>query len=100
MIIASISEIAKRSSVIAAVVTAMPLTSILAFCWIYYEGKDVQKISELSTEIAWLIIPSIVFFIALPLFLKYGFRFAPAMIYSYGIMFAFYGVFMYLKKLV
>ncbi|MFZ4398435.1 MAG: DUF3147 family protein [Bacteroidales bacterium] len=61
-IIVAISEISKRSSLIGSILASIPLISFLAFIWLYIETKDVGKIAELSTNIFWLVIPSLSFF--------------------------------------
>ena len=50
-IIVLATEISKRSSILAAFIIALPLVSLLTFCWIYYESKDTLKIANLSYEI-------------------------------------------------
>ncbi len=70
-----ISEIAKRSSFWGAVLASLPFISIIAFIFLYEETKDTQEVSKLSTDIFWLVIPSLALFIALPLLLKRGFNF-------------------------
>ena len=45
-IIVLATEISKRSSVLAAFIIALPLVSLLTFCWIYYESKDTLKIAN------------------------------------------------------
>ena len=98
VVVAGISELARRYSLLAAALASLPLTSILAFIWVYYDTKDVQKVTELSYSILWLVIPSLLFFIMFPLLVKVGFRFTPALLLSCVIMSAGYGVFIYLKK--
>lgn len=86
LIIVAISETARRSSLLAAALASLPLTSILAFIWIYYESRDTDKIISLSYDILWLVIPSLIFFILLPVFLKMGMRFPLALLFSCGVM--------------
>lgn len=69
-LIVSVSEIAKRFSWIAAILASLPLTSIVALCWLYFDTRDVEKVSALSKGIFWAVLPSLVFFIALPLCLS------------------------------
>ncbi len=38
-IIVAIAELAKRSSTLAALLAALPLTSLLAFIWMHVEGR-------------------------------------------------------------
>jgi len=74
-VIVVISEVAKRSSGFAALIASLPMTSLLAFIWLRVEGETPAKIAELSEQIFWLIIPSLLLF---PLFaglLRYGMAF-------------------------
>jgi len=75
LIIVAIAEIAKRSSGIAALLASLPLTSLLAFMWMHVEGADSANIADLSGQIFWLVLPSLVLFILLPLLLKHGLGF-------------------------
>ena len=70
VLIVTISEVAKRSSLIGAMLASIPLISVLAMVWLYVDTKDVQKVVELSTSVFWLVIPSLALFIVLPLLLK------------------------------
>jgi hypothetical protein len=74
-IIAGISEIARRSTLLAAVLASLPLTSLLAFVWLYIETGDVNGVASLSTSIFWLVLPSLVLFLLLPALLRSGLGF-------------------------
>ena len=50
-VVVLISEIAKRSTVFAGIVASIPLTSLLAFIWLYYDTQDINSIRELSRNI-------------------------------------------------
>ena len=75
IILVAISEIAKRSSLLGALLASLPLTSLLAFVWLYLDTGDVQKVSALSANIFWLVLPSLVLFLILPLMIKLGWGF-------------------------
>jgi hypothetical protein len=75
VMVAAASEIAKRSNWLAAVILSLPLTSVLAFIWIYVDSRDAKKISELSLSTLWMVIPSLAFFICLPVCIKLGVNF-------------------------
>jgi hypothetical protein len=79
LVIVAVSEIAKRSTLFGALVASLPLTSILAMIWLYQDTKDSSRVATLSGEIAWLVIPSLILFIVLPLLLKRGVTFYPAL---------------------
>lgn len=81
LLIVAISEAGKRFTTFGAILASLPLTSLLAFIWLYRDTKDIQKISLLSYEILLMIIPSLIFFIALPILLK-STKFYPALFIS------------------
>ncbi len=96
IVISAVSEIGKRSSIVAAILASLPLTSILAMIWLYWDTADAQKVVNLSTGILWAVLPSLLFFILLPIFLKNGLRFGTAMLASCVCMFLGYTVYVYL----
>jgi hypothetical protein len=75
VMIVAISEIAKRSPGFAALVAALPLTSLLAFVWLHMEGSSPRQIADLSSQIFWLVLPSLLLFLLLPCLIKLGWGF-------------------------
>ncbi len=99
LIIVAIAEIAKRSTVIGALIASLPLTSLLAFVWLYAETHDTARISTLSFEVFWLVIPSLALFIALPLFIRLGWGFWLSLAAAIGVTTACYaGLFWLLRR--
>jgi hypothetical protein len=82
LIIVLVSEIAKRSSGFAALIASLPLTSLLAIIWMHIDGSESTQIAELSSQIFWLVLPSLVLFLVLPLLLKQGIGFWPSLAFS------------------
>ena len=80
VVIVAVSEIARRSSLLAGLIASIPLVSFLAIIWLYWETKDSQKIVDLSYSIILMIIPSLTFFIVLPFVMKLQFSFVTSMI--------------------
>ncbi len=78
LVIVAVSEIAKKYTWAAAVIVSIPLTSLLAFIWLYFDTKDTQKVIDLSLSTIVMTLPSIIFFLILPLMLKlkYSFNFS------------------------
>jgi hypothetical protein len=100
LVIAGVSEIAKRWTPVAAILASLPLTSILAMIWLYHDTHDVAKITELSNGIFWAVLPSLLFFVVLPVLLKMGVKFGLAMVLASAIMFVGYTIYvMVLRKL-
>jgi hypothetical protein len=96
LVVTGISELGKRFTTFGAILASLPLTSILAFIWLYRDTKDEQKVIDLSYGIFWMVIPSLLFFLVLPLLLKKGIGFGWAMICSCIIMVAFYSLYIYI----
>lgn len=75
LLIVGIAEIAKRSTGFAALLASLPLTSLLAFVWLHLDGSPAAQIAELSSQIFWLVLPSLLLFLLLPLLLRHGLNF-------------------------
>jgi hypothetical protein len=79
IIIAAASEIANRSPALGALILSLPLVSILAFIWLWWEASDTERIAALSQSTFWLVLPTLPTFIVLPALLKSGVGFWPAL---------------------
>lgn len=86
------SELAKKNGILGAVLASLPLVSIMALIWLYNDSSDLEKISQFSKGIFWLVLPSLALFISLPIFIKRGIEFWPSLglacvitIIAYGI---------------
>ena len=69
VLVVATSEVAKRSTVFGGILASLPLTSLLAFIWLYGETGDTGKVASLSYSVFWYVLPSLVLFIVLPLLL-------------------------------
>jgi len=87
-----ITEVAKRSTWLGALVAALPLTSLMAFVWLYWETGDAPRIASLSLNIFWLVIPSLALFLALPLFVRLGWGFWISLLLAIALTAACYGL--------
>ncbi|MDX1803395.1 MAG: DUF3147 family protein [Alcanivorax sp.] len=85
VLIVAISEIAKRSSLMGAVLASIPLVSVLAMIWLYVDTRDAARVSALATSVFWLVLPSLALFVSLPLLLRAGVNFYLSMALSIGI---------------
>jgi hypothetical protein len=79
-VIVAITELAKRSNLLGAALAALPITSLLAFIWLYLDTGDAERVANLSTNIFWLVIPSLMLFLALPMLLRAGYGFWPSLL--------------------
>lgn len=81
-VVVAVSEIAKRSSLWGAVLASLPLTSLLAFIWLYADTGDSQLVANLSRGILWLVLASLPLFALLPLLLGAGWHFWSSLLFS------------------
>jgi len=79
LFIVAVSEIAKRSTFAAALLIALPLATVLTAIWLYIDTKDAGRVAQFAWSTFLLVPPGLVFFLALPLALKAGLAFWPAL---------------------
>ncbi|RAK10271.1 hypothetical protein C8C77_12842 [Halanaerobium saccharolyticum] len=70
VIIVAISEVSKRSSLLGAILASLPLVSYLGIIWLYIDTGSKAQVAQVSKSIFWMVIPSLSFFITLPVLLK------------------------------
>ena len=78
-VIVTASEIAKKSTIFGALVISLPLASIMSMTWLYNDTKDTSQVADFAESILWLVITSMVLFVALPFLLRRGWEFEYAM---------------------
>ncbi len=75
LVIVAVSEIAKRSTGFAALVAALPVISLLAFVWMHVDGAPAERIADVSGDIFWLVLPSLLLFLLFPFLIRHGWGF-------------------------
>lgn len=86
IIIVLISEIAKRSEILGAILASIPIVSVLGIFWLYNDTKSITAVSTLSKGIFWMVIPSLIFFITFPILLRFKINFALSMTIALSLM--------------
>jgi len=79
-----VSELAKRSTMAGAVLASIPLVSVLAMIWLYLGTRDAAQVAALSRSVFWLVLPSLVLFVLLPVLLQRGYGFYLSLAASIG----------------
>lgn len=75
LIIAAVSEIAKRNPALGALVVSLPMVSLLAIIWLWFDTRDTSRIADHAEATFWYVLPSLPMFLALPLMLRAGLNF-------------------------
>lgn len=84
-LVVAASELAKSKTLLGALVISLPLASILTLIWLHQEGAAQEKIIQTSNGIVWLVIPSLVLFLTLPMLLARDWEFWPAIAVATGL---------------
>ncbi|EJW20573.1 hypothetical protein IMCC14465_16980 [alpha proteobacterium IMCC14465] len=99
-IIVLITEIAKRSDKFGGLIAAMPLITIFAILWMYFEGVDNDKIAQHMRFNLFFVLPTLPVFFVFPIIInKYGFMTAfvastillVGLVYLFNEIYKFYG---------
>ena len=69
-LVVAVSEISKRSTLLGGLVASLPVVSYLGMIWLFVETGSQAKVAELSKSVFWLVLPSLPFFVLLPVLLK------------------------------
>lgn len=79
-VVVLVSELAKRSDRLGALVAALPLVTVLTLIWLYIERQPAEKIANHAWFTFWYVLPTLPMFLAFPWLLeRYGFWLALAL---------------------
>lgn len=78
-VVVAVSEVAKRSDKLGAVLAAMPLVTILAMTWMQIEDLGAQKIANHARYTFWYVLPTLPMFLAVPVLLERGWSYWSAL---------------------
>lgn len=79
IIVMAVSETAKRSPALGALVASLPLVSILGIVWLWRDTGDVERIAFHAEATFWYVLPSLPMFLVFPALLRNGVGFWPAL---------------------
>jgi hypothetical protein len=80
VIVMVVSEVARRSPGLGALIASLPLVSLLAMIWLWRDTGDPARIAALAEGTFWLVLPTLPMFLALPYLLRRGFEFWPSLL--------------------
>ena len=90
VLIAAISEVARRSPGWGGLLASLPLTSLIALIWLWRDTSDLSRIAEQSTATFWFVLPSLPLFLIIPMMLRSGWGFWPTILVACAITLALY----------
>lgn len=69
-----VSEFAKRSDKLGALIAALPLVTVLTLIWLHVEKQPAAKVANHAWYTFWYVLPTLPMFLAFPaLFARFGF---------------------------
>lgn len=79
VIIAAVSEIARRNAGFGALVASLPLVSILGMIWLWRDTREPERLASHAEATFWFVLPSLPMFLLVPALLRRGVPFWPAL---------------------
>jgi hypothetical protein len=99
MIVAAVSELAKRNNTVASVVHSLPVVSLLAFIWLFCETRDAGLIGRHAFGTFWFVLPTLPMFLLMPWLIQRLGGFWPALGAGVALTIALYATTMRLLKM-
>ncbi|MET4131645.1 hypothetical protein ABIE62_000761 [Porphyrobacter sp. MBR-155] len=90
LIIAIVSDIARRAPGIGALVASLPLISVLGMIWLWRDTQDTVRMADHALATFWFVLPSLPMFLLIPVMLHRGIGFWPALAAGCGLTIALY----------
>ncbi len=82
VLIALISEVARRNPGWGGLLASLPLVSLMAMVWLWRDTHDPQRVADQAISTFWFVLPSLPLFAILPLLIRAGWGFWPALLLS------------------
>jgi hypothetical protein len=79
IIVAAVSEVAKRFPGIGGLIASLPLVSVLGMIWLWRDTHDPVRMASHASGTFWFVLPSLPMFLLIPAMLKRGVNFWPAL---------------------
>ncbi len=72
ILIVIISEAAKRSPALGALIASLPLVSVLGMVWLWRDTQDTARLADHAQATFWYVLPSLPMFLLIPFMLRSG----------------------------
>lgn len=79
VIVAIVSEVSKRLPGVGALIASLPLVSVLGMIWLWRDTGDADRLAAHAAGTFWFVLPSLPMFLLIPLLLRRGVGFWPAL---------------------
>ena len=79
VIIAAISTVSKRYPGFGALIASLPLISVLGMIWLWRDRPNAANMADHAQATFWFVLPSLPLFLLIPVLLRHGIGFWPAL---------------------
>jgi len=79
VIVAAVSEVAKRCPGIGGLIASLPLISVLGMIWLWRDKPDPLNMAAHARATFWFVLPSLPMFLLIPALLERGWSFAASL---------------------
>lgn len=80
LIVAAVSEIARRNPGAGGLLASLPLVSVLGMIWLWRDTHDPVRMAAHAEATFWYVLPSLPMFLLIPLMLRNGWQFWAALL--------------------
>lgn len=80
LIIVVVTEVAKRSDRLGALIASLPLVTVMVMIWLYLEKQGTPKIANHAYYTFWYVLPTMPMFLLIPWMLNRGISFWPSLL--------------------
>ena len=92
ILIAVISEVAKRYPGFGGFMASLPLVSVLGMVWLWRDRPDAANMASHSEATFWFVLPSLPMFLLIPAMLRAGYGFWAALVVGCILTVGLYGL--------
>jgi hypothetical protein len=90
VIVAIVSEVARRYPGWGALIASLPLVSVLGMTWLWHDRPDAGNMAAHAEATFWFVLPSLPMFLAIPWMLRSGVNFWAALLVGCAMTIALY----------
>ena len=92
VLIAIISEVAKRYPGLGGLMASLPLVSVLGMIWLWRDKPDTANMAAHVEATFWFVLPSLPMFLLIPMMLRSGWSFWAALVVGCGLTILLYSL--------
>jgi len=92
LIVAAVSEVARRYPGFGGMIASLPLISVLGMIWLWRDTHDPVRMGQHAAATFWFVLPSLPMFLLIPAMLKRGAGFWPALAAGCALTIALYAL--------